>query len=419
MQNNFEKITENLKDPSRVRNFLRDVKNDSERKQYSLLFHIVYALVCAFGVYFASDTIFPQGPSLFFLFLAPSMCVFTFLYSPMALKILPVLLPPLFIGITSVASGFEFFPFASALFVYLLCIVSAAFITKAVLSGYTKTELFITLCVTFGIISFCQTVFSFIASYGTFSFTLLLDTINGFFDDIVSRSVAIANTPEGLEAFRALAVDGKELTDAEIIKLVKDSVKLTVDVTKPLLPSFFAFSCMLFGFVTVAVFSFFAKHFKINVFVCIMDNSWIYRPSVISAVVYDIVFFVFVISMFVNLPQNISVTVMNLMFVLTPLMYISGIRGIYTMLFKKNKNPLKSKLITAIIVIAATMILGGVAFLIIGSAGVTFITTRNREEKIAIPLVYASDLQLLNKLSEEQSKKESDNEKKNDNTENQ
>jgi uncharacterized spore protein YtfJ len=100
-------------------------------------------------------------------------------------------------------------------------------------------------------------------------------------------------------------------------------------------------------------------------------------------------------------------------------MYISGIRGIYTMLIKKNKTRVKSKLITAIIVIAATMILSGVAFLIIDSAGVTFITTRNREEKIAIPLVYASDLQLLNKLSEEQSKKESDNEKKNDNTENQ
>ena len=36
MQNNFEKITENLQDPSRVRNFLKDVKNDAERKQYGL-----------------------------------------------------------------------------------------------------------------------------------------------------------------------------------------------------------------------------------------------------------------------------------------------------------------------------------------------------------------------------------------------
>lgn len=395
MSDNFERIPENLADPSRVRNFLKDAQNDAQRKQYSLVFHIVYALLCALVVFFA------LGGSPLLLVLAPAMCVFTFLYSPMYLKITPVALPLIAFLVKNALGGFktDFFSVCQALFVYLLCILSAALITKAVISGYTKTTLFVTLSTVFGIIAVCQIMFGFIASVGTFSFSLLLDTIDKFFESIVNQSVAISQSPEGLEMFRSLAVSGKELTDAEITELVKDSVELSVSVIKPLLPSFYIFSCMLYGFVSVAVFSLFAKHFKINVFVCIMDESWTYRPSFISTAVYDIVFFVFILSMFISFPQNISVTVMNLLFVLTPLMCLSGIRGIYTMLSRKIKNKAHSIIITAVILVAASMILGGFAFLILGSVGVTFVTARNREERLLVPVKYASDLALLRKMS--------------------
>ena len=405
MSDNFERIPENLADPSRVRNFLKDAQNDAQRKQYSLVFHIVYALLCALVVFFA------LGGSPLLLVLGPAMCVFTFLYSPMYLKITPVALPLIAFLVKNALGGFktDFFSVCQALFVYLLCILSAALITKAVISGYTKTTLFVTLSTVFGIIAVCQIMFGFIASVGTFSFSLLLDSINKFFESIVNQSVAISQTPEGLEMFRSLAVSGKELTDAEITELVKDSVELSVSVVKPLLPSFFIFSCMLYGFVCVGVFSLFAKHFKINVFVCIMDESWTYRLSFVSTAMYDIVFFVFILSMFISFPQNISVTVMNLLFVLTPLMCLSGIRGIYTMLSRKIKNKAHSIIITAVILIAASMIIGGFAFLILGSVGVTFVTARNREERLLVPVKYASDLALLRKMSGKDNTENSEN----------
>ncbi|MBR2021885.1 MAG: (d)CMP kinase, partial [Clostridia bacterium] len=221
MSDNFERIPENLADPSRVRNFLKDAQNDAQRKQYSLVFHIVYALLCALVVFFA------LGGSPLLLVLAPAMCVFTFLYSPMYLKITPVALPLIAFLVKNALGGFktDFFSVCQALFVYLLCILSAALITKAVISGYTKTTLFVTLSTVFGIIAVCQIMFGFIASVGTFSFSLLLDTIDKFFESIVNQSVAISQSPEGLEMFRSLAVSGKELTDAEITELVKDSVE--------------------------------------------------------------------------------------------------------------------------------------------------------------------------------------------------
>lgn len=410
MSDNFEKIPENLTDPSSVRNFLKDAENDAKRKQYSLLFHIVYALLCSAVVFFAS-----YGNPLF-LFITPAMCVFTFLYSPIYLKVAPVVLPLIFILIrTAGSSGANFFSVCQVLFVYLLCILSAAIITKASISGYTKTTLFVLLSAVFGIIVFCQVMFAFIAYDGTFSFSLLLDSINGFFDSIVNQSVALSQTPEGMEMLRSLAVSGKELSDADIIKLVKESVELSASVIKPLLPSFFVLSCMIYGFICVAIFSLFAKYFKINVFVCIMDRNWTYRPSRISTAVYDIVFFVFILSLFIGFPQNISVTVMNLLFVLTPLMCISGIRGIYTMLYRKTKNSLHSIIFTALIIAVATMIAGGFTFLILGSVGVTFVSARNREEKLVVPVKYAADLAILQKMSEnnnvENTQSESDTDK--------
>ena len=415
MSDNFERISENLNDPSRVRNFLRDAQNDAERKKYSLFFHVVYALLCSFAVYIATDSSLFSSTSSLFLFIAPAMCVFTFLYSPMYLKLAPIVLPPLFLLIRIAATGFKtnFLSVCVVLFAYLLCLLSAAVITKAVLSGHTKTTLFVSLSVVFGVVCFCQVMFSFIASFGTFSFSLLLNTINQAFDSFVNESIALSKTPEGLEMFRSLSVSGTELTDAQITKLVKESAELLSATIKPLLPSLFALSCMLYGFVTVAVFSLFAKHFRINVFVCIMDKNWTYRPSTVSAVVYDIVFFVFILSMFMKLPQNISVTVMNLMFVLTPLMYISGVRGIYSMLLRKTKKSSRSIIITTVIIVAATLLVGDISFLLVGSMGVSFITSRNREERLVIPVKYASDLAHLRNMSSKDSDTDTDTDSEN------
>ena len=55
------------------------------------------------------------------------------------------------------------------------------------------------------------------------------------------------------------------------------------------------------------------------------------------------------------------------------------------------------------------MIVGGFAFLILGSVGVTFVTARNREERLLVPVKYASDLALLRKMSGKDNTENSEN----------
>lgn len=396
MTNNFYSLPENLADPSSVRNFLKDAQNNAQRKSYGIVFHVLFAILCAVAVYFDTSL---GGQSVILLCLAPSMCVFTFLYSPMYLKAVPLVLPLVAVSIKFIVDNTGFLAASSQLFIYLLCILTAAIITKAVISGYSKGTLFVMLCIVYGIISFCQIMFAFITEYGTFSFSMLLDTINNGFEFLVNSVENFAKTSEGLEALKSMSVPGTTLSDEEIIKLAKDSVKITSQTILTIIPALYIWSCMIYSFVTVAVFSLFARFFKINVFVCIMDKNWTYRPSMVSAIMYDIVFFAFIIGMFTNLPENISAAILNLLLVLTPSMFLAGIRGIYTPIFKKSQNTFLSVLITAAIAIAATALTGGLALLIISSFGVTFITNRNRQERMIVPVKYASDLALYHSMS--------------------
>ena len=405
MNNSFDFNIGSRIDPGRVRNFLRDAQNDKERKTYKPVFHIIYAVICSVLIYFAADGV-GILPSLL-MCTAPALCVFTFLYSPAYVKAIPVALPIVLFVIRSAVTGFgdNFYSVAAVLFVLCLCLLSAAVMTKSVISGYTKNSVMISLSVTYGLVLLCQIAFLFISLKGSFSARMLVDYIDEFLGMIANRSIEIASSDDYYNILGSVMLPEQLPSKQELIKTVSDYIYTACNVVKMCIPAIFAIMCMFYGFVSVAVFSLVAKIFRINIFVSIMDKFWTYRPGVITANIYDILFIAFVIGMFVPYPETVSACIVNFLLILTPVMCISGVKGIYEFFVKKVSNGFLSAFITAAILFAVSMFSGAFLFFILGSAGIFFITAKAREEKMLFPEKFTADKELYIKLYGNGSKK--------------
>lgn len=411
MNYSFDLNQKNRIDPGLVRNFLRDADNDKNRKKYSNFFHIVYAVICAALIYFAADGVGPLESLV--ICVAPAMCVFTFLYAHISVKAIPVALPPVFLLIRLALTGFKdsFYDITSVLFIYCLCLLSAAVITKAVISGHTKNSVMISLAVTYGLILVCQIAFVFISVKGSFSAGMLREYIDEYFNLLLAKSTEAAATDEGYEMLKTLGMTEQIPSKEDFAKYISSYIGTVLEVVKMCLPAIFALTCMFYGFVSVAVFSVVAKVFRINVFVSIMDNFWTYRPGVITANIYDLLFLAILVGMFVPFPKTFSACLINFLLILTPVMCISGLRGIYEFFMKRIKNGLASALITAVVVFAVSMFTGAFIFFILGSAGIFFITAKNREEKERFSAKFAEDRETyirLYKDSHKEDNKEND-----------
>ena len=397
-------------DPGLVRNFLKDAENDSHRKSYGNVFHILYAIICAMLIYICTD-----GGGLLpsvLICVAPAMCVFTFLYSPIYAKIMPVALPLVFYTIRLTLSGFneDFYTITTTLFVYCLCILSAAIMTKAVLSGHTKSTVLVELSVVYGLILMSQIAFVFISVRGSFGINMLVEYIDQYFELLLRQSTDASIIDANYEMFSAFGMTEQFPTKEAFTDTVTTYVMTLLEAIKTCLPGIFALTCMFFGFFSVAVFSVVARIFRINVFVSIMDNSWTYRPGIITANVYDLLFIAVVVGMFVPYPKTLSAALVNMLLILTPIMCLSGIKGIYEFLLKKIHSKIVALLIAALIVFAISMFTGAFVFFILASAGIFFISAKNREEKERFPEKYIADRELFIKLygNENNNDKETD-----------
>lgn len=386
MPENFDFIPDKKIDIRRIRNEVAALKSDSERKSYPLLFHFAYAIVAALCIFLAINSTVPIV-SLLGLFFGPSMLVYTFLYSPMPVKIASVILPVLIdVPISLIVSKTGLLGFVSHAFTFILYILVAVLLTKAVVSGYDKTTCFVIVSAVYLLIILSIFVFLIIYNYGTFTPDLAVKTIDGYFDSLINTMAEYANTPLGLETFRYSLPDYSDLSDEQLISAVKNTFEAAVSAIKLSLPAIIVVSCMFFSFFTISAFSLVASKMKINVFVCIMDDFWTYRPSTVTTMMYDIVFFLYIIATFVQLPQNISVTIINLLFILTPAMFVIGINGIYGFFRKKNLQKTVCVVICTAITFALLTFTGMLGILIVSSLGVMFVTHRNRQELMILPL---------------------------------
>lgn len=407
MPENFDFLQNNKYEVGSIRNILLSASLNANRKTYKTSFHVIYAVVCALVMYLCIDTSLLAGSSIIStaaMFISPAMCVFPILYSPLPLKILSVLAPLIAHFIKSAATGFDggFYSVAGGLFTYLLCVLCTVVFTKAVISGYTKNTVFVLITACYALIFILEIVFMIISIHGAFSLELVSKTVSDIYNALSKEVVSYASSDEGYAAYKMLFENmGQEVTKEFVVSQVEEALLTTQKVFVALLPfapSFFAVSCMFYSFITVAVFSLFAKKFEYDVFVCIMDKKWIYRPSMLSVKIYDVVFFAFIISMFIKIPENISAAIINLFVILTPLILVSGIRCAYNFGVKKLNNKVPVIAIISAVLIVGLMTIGPLTFFIASSIGISFMITRDRNEKLDMPKKLMQDAETYNQL---------------------
>lgn len=422
MPENFSFDKQNLIYVNGVRNFLVQAENAKNRKSYSLLFHIFYALVCSLATYLAIDgQSIGLGtlPCAFFLCLSPALYVFNFLYSPMPLKLAAILMPAAAFAIKTfaVSQNPGFISVAPCLFMYILCILTGAALSKVSLSGLTKSTCFIIVTVIYFIIIMCVCAFLLIAAKGTCSPVAAVEAIDGFFQNTINSTMDYAKSREGLAELTAM-ISSYDITEKEMLSTLEETLTLTAAAAKSSIPSALILSCMLFAFVTIELFSVFAKYFRIDVFVCIMDDFWTYRLSRATTMMYDIVFFAYILGMFIALPNVLSITVTNLLMIMTPVVFIPGVKSIHAFFSKKKMNKTASVILTCIIVLAAVMLTGMLGIYIISSIGVTYVITREMQESLIFPAKFASDCEEYKRRYGKEMPKQTADKENNDNIKN-
>lgn len=423
MPENFNFDKQNLIYVNGVRNFLVQAENAKNRRSYSLLFHIFYAFVCSLVTYLAIDgQSIGLGtlPCAFFLCLSPALYVFNFLYSPMPAKLAAVFLPAVVFAVKTfaVSQTLDFINVAPCLFMYILCILTGAALTKVSLSSLTKSTCFIIVTVIYFVIIMCVCAFLLIAAKGTCSPAAALEAIDGFFQNTINSTMDYAKSREGLAELTAMISPSYDITEKEILSTLEETLTLTAAAAKSSIPSALILSCMLFAFVTIELFSVFAKYFHIDVFVCIMDDFWTYRLSRATTMMYDIVFFAYILGMFIALPSVLSITVTNLLMIMTPVVFIPGVKSIHAFFTRKKMNKTASVILTCIIVLAAVMLTGMLGIYIISSIGVTYVITREIQESLIFPAKFASDCEEYKRRYGKEMPKQTSDKENNDNIKN-
>lgn len=413
MPENFDFLQDNKYEVGSVRNFLVSARVNSERKEYTAGFHAVFALVLSLLMYLAVDGAAIGFPVLFsslLVFVLPPLYVFTFLYAPPSAKLMSVILPLLLFGIrvSLFENGIDIGISFANLFTYSLCILCSAVLTKCVISGYTKNVAFILLTVCYALIFVCEIAYLFIYTTGSFNLAAVSDSIKALFDNIAGQLIAHSETDPGFEQLKAVFSANNDITRQQLAAVISETFDYTFSLIKGFIPSIVAVICMIRSFITIGIFTRVASFFKIDVFVCITDLKWSYRPSMLTTKIYDIVFVIFIITMFVNLPANISAAIINLFVIMTPLVFAASVRCIYRVLQSKMQTPVAAKVITGVIIAVSVWLLGFTAFFIISSIGITFIRARDREEKKIIPIKIVNDMQLYETAFMGKTRQESD-----------
>lgn len=415
MPENFDFLQDDKYEVGNVRNFLVSARVNSERKEYTAGFHAIFALVLSFLIYLAVDGAAIGVPALFtslLIFVIPPLCVFTFLYAPLGHRLLPVILPLLLFGIrvTLFANGEDLALSFANLFIYLLCILCSTVLTKCVISGYTKSTVFVSLTVCYGLILICTIAYNFISQTGSFGFSETTNFVKAIFDNAANKAAELCETEQGFIQMKQLLYPEGEITKPQLIAGIHELFDYTFSLIKAFIPSIIAVSCMIYSFITIGIFTRVAGFFSIDVFVCITDIKWSYRPGMLTARIYDIVFFVYIFASFIALPAPISATVINLLIIMTPLMFVASVKCIYSVLLSKVHKPFAAGALMGGILFFAIMLLSISAFFVISFIGVSFLKARDREEKKIIPIKIINDMELCEKAFMNKTTRQSHNE---------
>lgn len=412
MPDNFDSFNRTKVDVGKIPNYLILARNKKARKDYPVIFHILYALAAALCIYFAVDgaCLGLSVLNIAGLCLGPALLVYTLLYSPVWIKASAVALPALIYLVRHLlfAGSLDFLHEASHCLIYFLCILVSASLEKTSISGYSKSKCFVLVTVAYSAIILSSLAILVAFYKGSLTITAIKEALDGFFSRIVDSSVQSFSDPQFFDSMRAALPAAKDLSDSEMLSAVTEAFEISASYVKTILPSILVITAMFFAAITVEVFSHVARRMNVDLFVCIMDDVWTYRPSTVTMAFFDILFFVYIIGSFVSYPVNVAITVENLINIMTPVMFVLGSKAIYKHILKKNNSKGKSILVCAVLFVLVLGFTGSLGMLIIGSFGVSFITRRDREEAEMLPKKMLSQKEECEKLFPKENKDEQD-----------
>ena len=394
-----------IKDVGTIENSLYTSLTVLQKREWPMIVHVLYAVVTAMFGYLCLD-----GAALGFsgllcvasLFLYPALCVHTMLYSPTYLKLCAALFPAAAYVLRLCIYQREGDGLADILSVtalYLTCVLIFCLLVKTVIDRNTKLWCFTAMSVCWAVFFVTVGIIYAVSTYGSIDLGILNEKLNEgislYCDQFRSLIAVELQNGDTFEAFKMAIPELANKTPDEASVIFADILKQALDIFKLLIPGIFVLVCMFYGFISTAVFSVTAQIQKLPMFVCLMDNSWCYRIPQSCITFFDITLLVVIISNIFALPENISVTAINLMMILLPVMMIGTLKAIHFFIGIKLKSKTAATLLTIIIAMASVMILGVWGLLLLGTLGATLMSKRYRVERRAVKDKIKRDTEII------------------------
>ncbi len=405
-QFNYPDLRENrIKDVGIIENCVYSQLMSQQRKERSLLYHVLYSVVVSVLGYFAIDSgVLGAFSSLgvVALFLFPALFSYTLLFSPMILKAVCTLAPVAAYGIRCFAfplpyDGYENFVLSSS--TYILCFLAATVFCVTVVGKKTKLWCFTALtAVTCGVLLVTGLIFL-VYTKGSADISLAVemmnDIINSTADTFKATLLQEFSDSSVYESFRVIIPEISQMEPDKAASYLADAFKSYLSIVKMLLPSLFVLMCMVYGFIFTGAFSRVAKYHKMPLFVCIMDCRWCYRIPSSCITFFDIILLFVIIGSIFGLPASIAASVMNMLLIMLPVVTIATFKAIHFFLYGSLRSKVVVYLLCAVIAVVPIMFLGMWGYLLLCSLGVTFVKQRYRIEGEAARKKIKSDTELM------------------------
>lgn len=387
---NFENRYE-INDVGCIENRFYSELADMKRKKHSLVYHIVYALFVALVGFVGID-----GTSIWFalmhlsvlaFLLYPALCVYSLVYSPTALKVLPTSLPLALYALRLVflrGADDGFIKIAFTLIGFFMCIAISGIMFYTVVGRRTKLWCFTAVSLCLGAFVLAMGAVYAVYTLGELNVPALIEMLDG---GIEKYSAALGH--ELKNAFEDEATLAKvtaaipELSGKSAEKAAaffSSNAKTYLYTVKGLLPGIFSLVCMALSFLLTCLFSLLASMQNLPLFVCVMDGDWSYRLPASCITVFDISLLLAVIANLFGLPQVFSLTVVNLLIILLPQVLLSTIKSVNFFMRGKFRSPAAAGLVTALIVFVALFFFGTWGTLLLCTVGVGLSEYRRKIE---------------------------------------
>lgn len=405
-QFNYPEMGENrIKDVGVIENCVYSQLMSQQRKEHSLLYHLLYAVFAGILGYLAVDSGILgtfAGVGTLAMFLFPALFSYTLLFSPMFCKALGTLLPLVLYGVRFFAipmayDGYESFVLSSV--TYFMCFVTAVVFCVTAYGRKTKLWCFTAVTAVTASAFLVAGLIFLIYTKGSADISLAVGMINDGINYMTATFkealVQEFSDSSRFESFKLLIPEIGEMTEDTAASFLAETFKSSLSTLKMLIPSLFILSCMVYGFIFTGIFSLVAKYHKMPLFVCIMDRHWCYRIPSSCITFFDIILLFVIIGSIFGLPSSVAASVMNLLLIMLPVVTMATFKAIHFFLYGSLRSKAVAYLLCAVIAVVPMMFLGMWGYLLLCSLGVSFVAQRYRIEGEAAKVKIRSDTELM------------------------